>query len=64
MKKSEFIEKVLQKVPEYTKLEVEQLLEVFEELGMLPVPYKTEFWNRMDNDYYYLNEWENEEKTT
>lgn len=35
MKKSEFIQKVLQKVPEYTKLEVEQLLEVFEQLGMV-----------------------------
>jgi hypothetical protein len=36
MKKSEFISKVLEKNGEYTRIEVEQLLEVFENLGMLP----------------------------
>jgi hypothetical protein len=61
MKKSEFIQKVLEENGEYTKIEVEQLLETFQKLGMLP-PVCLEKSKLPGIDDFVVNKWEPEEE--
>lgn len=36
------------------------ILTSLESAGMQPPPIETKFWNRQDNDFHYVNEWEPE----
>jgi hypothetical protein len=63
MKRSEFLKKAQEKLGEYTKTELEQTLEVFQELGMLPPTIEEESFVMLESGemVYNVNEWENEE---
>lgn len=37
------------------------ILKEIEKVGMLPPGIETDIWNRQDNNYYIINEWEFEE---
>ena len=61
MKRSDFISRVLEKNGEFTKTEVELLLEAFEQLGMLP-PTRIERSVLPGIGDFTVNNWDPEDK--